>query len=136
MPSCLKRPRAPDAAIPSGLNILLVDDDARIVTVLKDYLTRCGHSVATAASCVQALASPALGRVQALICDLDLPYGSGWDLLPKLYAANGQVYSVAITGSRLPDDEARSLAAGFQAHLLKPFALQKMGELLKTVGST
>ena len=135
MPRCLKRPRAPDAAIRSGLNILLVDDDARIVTVLKDYLTRCGHSVATAASCAQALASPALGRVQALICDIDLPDGSGWDLLPKLHAANGPVYSVAITGSRLPDDEARSLAAGFQAHLLKPFAPQTMIELLKTAGS-
>jgi CheY-like chemotaxis protein len=118
------------------LTILLVDDDARVAGVLKDYLTRCGHSVATAATCAQALASPALGRVQALICDLDLPDGSGWDLLPKLHAANGSVYSVAITGSRLPDDEARSLAAGFQVHLLKPFAPQKVIELLKTVGST
>ena len=135
MPRCLKRPRAPDAASRSGLNILLVDDDARVAKLLKDYLTRCGHSVATAASCAQALASPALGRVQALICDIDLPDGSGWDLLPKLHAANGPVYSVAITGSRLHDDEARSLAAGFQAHVLKPFAPQKMIELLNTAGS-
>jgi CheY-like chemotaxis protein len=39
-------------------------------------------------------------------------------------------------GHCLPDDEARSLAAGFQAHLLKPFAPQEMIELLKKAGST
>jgi CheY-like chemotaxis protein len=117
------------------LNILLVDDDARVTRALKDYLTLCGHSVATAATCAQALSSPELGRVQVLICDIDLPDGLGWDLLPKVRAANGQVYSVAITGSRLPDDEARSLAAGFQVHLLKPFAPQKMTELLTTADS-
>jgi CheY-like chemotaxis protein len=43
---------------------------------------------------------------------------------------------VAITGSRLPDDEARSFAAGFQVHLLKPFAPQKMIALLTTADST
>jgi CheY-like chemotaxis protein len=112
-----------------------VEDDAGAARALGDWLTLSGHSVATAATCAQALAHPALGRVQVLICDLDLPDGSGWDLLPKVRAANGPLYSVAITGSRQPDDAARSLAAGFQVHLLKPFTPQKMGELLKTAGS-
>jgi CheY-like chemotaxis protein len=44
------------------------------------------------------------------------------ELLPELRARMGPAYAVAITARGLPGDEARSRAAGFQAHLTKPFA--------------
>jgi CheY-like chemotaxis protein len=133
MPRPLRPPPTPQGSSRSGLNILLVEDDARAASAIRDWLTLSGHAVATAATCAQALVHPALGRVQVLICDLDLPDGSGWDLLPKVRAANGPLYAVAITGSRQPDDAARSLAAGFGVHLLKPLAPQRLIELLGEV---
>ncbi|MBV9490990.1 MAG: response regulator, partial [Verrucomicrobia bacterium] len=81
----------------------------------------------------EALSHPELSRTQVLICDIGLPDGSGWDLLPELRArmGMGSAYAVAITARGRPGDEARSLARGFQAHLAKPFAPNQLLELLK-----
>jgi CheY-like chemotaxis protein len=112
------------------VNILLVEDHADTAAALKGYLRSCGHEVATAATCQAALAHLALSRIEVVICDLGLPDGSGWELLPELRARIGPAYAVAITARNLPGDEARSLQVGFQAHLTKPFAPAKLVELL------
>ena len=52
------------------------------------------------------------------------------DLLPGLCARIGPAHPVAITARGLPEDEARSREAGFQAHLAKPFTLHGLVELL------
>jgi len=113
-----------------GLNILLVEDHADTAAAIKHVLEYYGHEVATAATCQEALAHPRLARTDVVICDLNLPDGSGWDLLPELHARIGPAYAVAITARRLPEDEARSRRAGFQAHLTKPFAPHQLAELL------
>jgi two-component system OmpR family response regulator len=107
---------------PGGLNILLVEDHPDTAQALKRYLEFCGHSVVRAGTCEEALRHPDLARMEVLICDLGLPDGSGWELLPELRAKAGQAYAVAITARNLPGDETRSLRVGFQAHLTKPFA--------------
>jgi two-component system, sensor histidine kinase len=112
------------------VNIFLVEDHPDIAALLKAYLERRGHRVALAGTRQEALAHPELARMDALICDLGLPDGSGWELLPELRARIGPVYAVAITARRLPEDEARRLGAGFQAHLTKPFAPHRLVELL------
>lgn len=116
---------------PGGLNILLVEDHPDTAALIKAYLERSGYTVATAGTCQEALAHPRLSRIQALICDIGLPDGSGWDLLPRLRAHARDAYAVAITARGHPNDEARSRAAGFQAHLPKPFAPNQLVELLK-----
>jgi CheY-like chemotaxis protein len=113
-----------------SLNILLVEDHADTAAAIKHFLECCGHEVATAATCQEALAHPGLSRTEVVLCDLNLPDGSGWELLPALRARIGPAYAVAITARGLPEDEARSRRAGFQAHLTKPFAPQQLAQLL------
>jgi DNA-binding response OmpR family regulator len=117
------------------LNILLVEDHSDTAAILKLYLERHGHRVATAGTRQEALAHPGLSRFEALICDIGLPDGSGWELLPELRARMGLAYAAAITARGLPGDEVRSRAAGFQAHLTKPFAPQELVALLKAGGA-
>jgi CheY-like chemotaxis protein len=113
-----------------GVNILLVEDHPDTAALLKSYLERCGHRVATAGSCREALAHPELARMDVLICDIGLPDGSGWELLPQVRARIGPVPALAITARGFAEDQARSLGAGFQAHLTKPFAPHRLVELL------
>jgi CheY-like chemotaxis protein len=112
------------------VNILLVEDHPDTAAALKHFLEYCGHEVATAATCQEALAHSALARTKVVLCDLNLPDGSGWELLPELRARIGPAYAVAITARRFPEDEARSRRAGFQAHLTKPFAPHQLAALL------
>ena len=113
------------------MNILLVEDHADTAAAIKLYLERYGHQVATAGTRKEALGHPEFSRIEVLICDIGLPDASGWDLLPELRARMGQAYAVAITARGHPTDEARSRAAGVQAHLTKPFAPNQLVELLK-----
>jgi DNA-binding response OmpR family regulator len=78
------------------LNILLVEDHADTAAAIKHYLEYCGHKVATAATCQEALSHPELPCMEALVCDIGLPDGSGWELLPELHARIGPAYAVAI----------------------------------------
>jgi DNA-binding response OmpR family regulator len=112
------------------VNILLVEDHPDTAALLRAYLERCGHRVATASTCQEALAHSELSRMDVLICDIGLPDGSGWELLPKVRARIGPVHALAITARGLAEDKARSLGAGFQAHLTKPFAPHRLVELL------
>ena len=112
------------------MNILLVEDHADTAAAMKAYLEAFGHSVVRAGTCEEALRQPDLARMEVLICDIGLPDGSGWELLPELRAKAGQAYAVAITARGLPGDVARSLASGFQAHLTKPFAPHQLLKLL------
>ena len=50
--------------------------------------------------------------------------------MPELRARIGAAYAVAITARGLPCDEVRNRAAGFQAHLTKPFASHRLVKLL------
>ena len=113
------------------MNILFVEDHPDTAQALQRYLQACGHSVGRAGTCAEALGHPDLARMEALICDIGLPDCSGWELLPELRARTPHAYAVAITARGLPSDKARSLAAGFQSHLTKPFAPSALGELLK-----
>ena len=114
----------------NGVNILLVEDHPDTAALLKAYLERYGHRVTTAATCREALAQPELSRMEVLICDIGLPDGSGWELLPQLRDRAGSAHAVALTARGFPEDKARSLAVGFQAHLTKPFAPPQLLELL------
>ena len=81
----------------------------------------------------EALATLEHARYDVPFADNGLADGSGWDLmrLVKEREVACPRYAVAMTGHGLPEHRARSEAAGFRRHLLKPFA---PGELKAILG--
>jgi DNA-binding NarL/FixJ family response regulator len=53
-----------------------------------------------------------------LLCDLNLPDGTGWELMERL-RKKGPVDGVAYSAFDEPEHIARSLAAGFAEHVVK-----------------
>jgi signal transduction histidine kinase len=109
----------------ASLRILLVEDHDGIARACQRLLVSHGHFVVRAAGAASALAAAEREEFDLLLCDLSLPDGSGLDLLPRLRSSRSthgkDVPAIAISGSVYDDDIARCLAAGFSAHVAKPF---------------
>jgi PAS domain S-box-containing protein len=102
----------------SGRRILLVEDHDETATILAQLLRGQGFQVDVAHTVEEALAAATRG-LDLLISDLGLPDGSGVELLSRL-RPRFDVPAIALTGYGQEDDVARSRAAGFAQHLVKP----------------
>ncbi len=101
------------------LRLLVVEDHEATLQVLIRLLTAAGHSVIGVKTVAQALAAAAENTFDLVISDLGLPDGTGTELMKKLRDTYG-LRGIALSGYGMNDDIARSLAAGFIAHLTKP----------------
>ena len=127
-------PAAGDAgASPRGraaeLRLLLVEDHQSTIDVLERLLTRAGHSVTTAMSVANARKLAEAERFDAVISDLGLPDGTGYELMETLRAAHG-LRGIALSGYGMDDDLRRSEEAGFSAHLTKPIDFAQLERAL------
>jgi CheY-like chemotaxis protein len=78
---------------PSGLKVLLVEDEALVAMGLRALLEEEGLEVVMASRVSEAARALEEASPQAVLCDLGLPDGSGWDvarLLAKHAQAQGQ----------------------------------------------
>lgn len=114
------------------LRILLVEDHEDTRKLLRTSLERRGHCVLTASTVEQSLALLRETRADVLLSDIGLPDGDGWQLLQSLHA-QPPAFAIAMSGFGSANDRARSLAAGYHAHLVKPFKCADLLRLLDMV---
>jgi DNA-binding response OmpR family regulator len=103
------------------ISILLVDDNAGTVAVLRRYLKSHGFEVATAGSVADAIEQVGRGRFEAFVVDLLLPDGSGFSLIEVLRESDPDAVIVALSGAFTgPQNAAATRRAGANMHLEKP----------------
>jgi PAS domain S-box-containing protein len=121
-PTPVEPPRSTDRAA----DILLVEDNKDVLRYLKLVLEMKGHRVRPATDIASARES--LGTsFDLLISDIELPDGSGLDLMREL---RGRTPGIAISGFGAPDDISLSLDAGFARHLTKPVETRHLEEAI------
>ena len=124
-------PPLPDAP-PRALRIFVVENHPDTLKYLRMYLEAVGHEVSTALTMQAALAALPDADPDVLLSDIGLPDGTGWELLQRLQGRfRRPVYALAMSGFGLNADQARSRAAGFRHHLLKPFSPGRLDTLLE-----
>ncbi len=128
LPSETDRPLAAvSAAIARrAMRVLVVEDHHDTAEQFARLLRRAGHEVICAGSIKEAqthaLVAPDQNRACAfdiLISDLDLPDGSGLDLMRNL-TPRYPIHGIAISGHGMKEDVDASLQAGFSYHITKP----------------
>jgi CheY-like chemotaxis protein len=123
----------PPRAAPAR-RVLIVEDGADHRESLAELLRLFGHRVDTAMDGEQGIELALALHPEVALVDIGLPRADGYEVARQIRAALGATVSlVAVTGYGQPDDRARSLAAGFDAHLTKPVALRTVHRLLASL---
>jgi CheY-like chemotaxis protein len=118
------------------LRIVVVSDspDGRALTSL--MLTDAGASVVAVGSVREALQAIDAQRPDVLVSDIRLPDEDGYALIRQVRDGEaeqgGFLVALAVTGYVRAEDQARILAAGFQAHVPKPV---EPGELVTAIAT-
>ena len=109
--------------------VLVVDDDVDHCLMLEVALECLGYEVTLAHSYRHAVALLRETDVDALVCDLTLGDGTALDVMRAIGSRRPRV-CVVLSGFDAADDRERSLAAGFDEHLVKPTSLEELGRVL------
>ena len=101
----------------------MIDDDARLASMVSDYLGRAGFEVETAGSLAAGREHLAANAYEALILDLMLPDGDGLDLCRELRGASRtrQLPLLMLTARGESMDRIVGLELGADDYLPKPF---------------
>nr|HET7859506.1 ATP-binding protein [Caldimonas sp.] len=128
VPAPLAERPSPAAA---SRRVLVVDDNADAAEATADYLALVGFDVRFTVDPDEGLALVAAFAPDVAILDIGLPRIDGYALAAKIRAATeGRCRLIAVTGYGLAEDRARTKAAGFEAHFVKPVELERLVEAL------
>jgi DNA-binding response OmpR family regulator len=101
--------------------ILVVDDDAKIVRLVRTYLERDGYSVTEASDGTSALAAIALHDPQLVVLDLMLPEVDGLAVL-RAVRRTSDTPVIVLSARGTTEDRIAGLADGADDYLPKPFS--------------
>jgi CheY-like chemotaxis protein len=111
------------------LRILLVEDHQDTRRTLSRLLTHFGHNVVTADNVERAIDIMGSDKIDAVLCDIGLPDGSGYEVAAQA-RVKGNIKAIALTGFGTEQDVQRSKEAGFDFHLVKPINFQELQTVL------
>ncbi len=122
----------PDKVSSPKQRILVADDNRDAADSLAVMLRIAGHDVRTAYDGQQALDVAETFKPSLALLDLGMPRVNGHDTARRLRETEHgrNIVIIALTGWGQPEDRNRSLAAGFDHHLVKPVDPSMLERLL------
>lgn len=112
--------------------ILIVDDQLGIRTLLSDILTNEGYGVSTAGTGKEALDKALANYYDLIILDYKLPFFNGVEVLQQLQQNQIEIPAILISG--LINDEVKKTSAGLiQKVMAKPFNVKDIQQSVKLI---
>ena len=108
------------------MNLLIVDDEASLRDFLSIVFEEDGWSVETAASLAEARLEIQRKEPDVVLCDLNIPDGSGIDLLREVKEARPSIAFVMITAYTSTKSAVEALKAGAFDYIAKPFDIEEL----------
>jgi len=128
--------KAPPPAVEllKGLRIVVVEDNEDAADTMSEWLVHLGHDVQVARTGPDGVALVLEQRPDVVFCDIGLPGMDGVDVCRDIVRGM-QVppVMIALTGWGREADRRRTMEAGFQHHLVKPVAPEKLRTVLQSV---
>jgi signal transduction histidine kinase len=123
-----------EPAAASGKRVLVVDDNQDAAELLADVLDSLGYQARTAFDGPSALDIDAEFAPEIAVLDIGLPVMDGYELARRLReraSPSRPLRLIALTGYGTASDRARTAAAGFDAHVVKPLDLASLESVLQ-----
>ena len=112
--------------------LLLVDDDAELCAMLREYLEPEGFGAETAENGQSALERLARGGIDLVVLDVMLPGLSGFEVLRRLRAAS-RVPVLMLTARGEEIDRVVGLEMGADDYLAKPFSPRELVARIRAI---
>jgi CheY-like chemotaxis protein len=130
-------PSSPAPAPVQGVaprRVLVVDDNEDAAEMLALVLRKHGHAVELAFDGEDALVTAASSHPEVVLLDIGLPGIDGYEVARRLRSSGSAVRPVlvAVSGYGQPADREHSQEAGFDHHLVKPVAMEKLLPLIES----
>jgi PAS domain S-box-containing protein len=112
-----------------GVHAFAIDDEPDGRELLRRVLEDQGAVVTSFASAGDALIALRTSRPSVIVSDVGMPDMDGYQMIRSLRATesrDSRVPALALTAFARAEDRKRSLVAGFQAHLAKPFDVAEL----------
>ncbi|MEJ2540170.1 MAG: PAS domain S-box protein [Gemmatimonadota bacterium] len=126
---------APDATLHGRETILVIDDEAMVLRVVRGILERLGYTVLSADSGKRALevARDHPGRIHLALLDLGMPVMGGKETFPLLKQARPDMKVMICSGYDRKGDAAALLKAGADGFVSKPFLVDELVPPIRAV---
>jgi two-component system, OmpR family, alkaline phosphatase synthesis response regulator PhoP len=112
--------------------ILVVDDEPRIVQIVRDYLQHGGFAVLVASDGPSALRTARTGHPDLIVLDLGLPGQGGLDVARAL-RRDGDVPIIMLTARSEESDKLVGLELGADDYMTKPFSPKELVARVRSV---
>ena len=111
------------------LQILVVDDEPDILSVLVYHLSREGYQVKTAVNGQGALKAAEADRPDLIILDLMLPGMDGYEVLSRLRSDErlGSIPVILLTALVEEEERVKGFEVGADDYIAKPFSARELG---------
>jgi len=107
-------------------NVLLIDDEEDVLTLMKDFLTKNGYHVTLASNGVEGLAKIDQFNINIILCDIVMPEMDGIAFLRKIREKNLNIEVIMMTGQSTLDRCLESIEQGACEYLTKPFTREEI----------
>jgi len=118
--------------MPDVARILVVDDEPKIVQLVRDYLERAGFAVSTARDGSEALMRAHHERPDLIVLDLGLPRLDGLEVTRRLRRDSG-VPIIMLTARDDETDKVVGLELGADDYVTKPFSPRELEARVRAV---
>lgn len=115
------------------MKILIVEDETDLQSILADFLAKEKYSYDAVTTYKEASEKIALYDYDCILLDINLPDGSGFNLLEELNAVKKADGVIIISARNSIDDKIKGLNLGADDYLTKPFHLSELNARIQAV---
>jgi signal transduction histidine kinase len=137
LPPAEEKAAAPAARGAPARHIVIIEDNDDTRQMLNEALTLYGHVVREARDGASGLALVAAAQPDVALIDIGLPDVDGYEVARRVRASPGgrRMGLIALTGYGQAEDQQRAFDAGFDAHLTKPVAPERLKQVMARLTS-